>query len=197
MESSVNELKGKTQNDKKIFCTIRWVEKKFRHGEQQRRRWWWRWAMLGNFLEKRERCMKRESFIARPRPGAFRCTKHDANCEARATLLRPAVLDLLIECIAVTGRGTARTAKHERPCLGQRKEQLMDQAHRPLVTKFNKTYVLGILLIGNTSIQQLECCWWNQILHNLGFKLHWIFYSRKLLPLWFIASRKMIYVINH
>ncbi len=80
-----------------------------------------------------KQAMKRESFIARPRPGAFRCTKHDANCEARATLLRPAVLDLLIECIAVTGRGTARTAKHERPCLGQRKEQLLDQAHRPLV----------------------------------------------------------------
>ncbi len=55
----------------------------------------------------------------------------DANC--KAALLRPAVLDLLIECIAITGRGTARTAKHERPCLGQRKEQLLDQAHRPLV----------------------------------------------------------------
>ena len=66
------------------------------------------------------------------RPGAFRWTKHDANCEARATLLRP-VLELLIEYIAITGRGTARTAKHERPCLGQRKEQLLDQAHRPLV----------------------------------------------------------------
>ncbi len=62
------------------------------------------------------------------RPGAFRWTKHDANCEARATLLRRAVLDLLIECIAITGRGTARTAKHERHCLGQRKEQLLDQA---------------------------------------------------------------------